>query len=65
MMSSNALVSPPDDEKNENLDPKLDECTGLEKQDKMKLLVGTCVLKIRLHNHNIGEVPGVSLMFER
>ena len=48
----------PDDEKNENLDPKLDECTGLEKQDKMKLLVGTCVLKIGLHSHNI------SLMFE-
>ena len=43
----------PDNEKNEDLDPKLEERTGLENQDKMKLLVGTCLLKIRLNCHNI------------
>lgn len=43
----------PDDEKNENLDPKPEERTGLEDQNKMKLLVGTYLLKIRLNCHNI------------
>ena len=43
----------PDNEKNENLDPKPEERAGLEDRSKMKLLVGTCVLKIRLHCHNI------------
>ena len=42
-----------DNEKNEYLDPKPEERAGLEDRSKMKLLVGTCVLKIRLHCHNI------------
>ena len=41
----------PDNEKNENLDSKPEERAGLENQNKMKLLVGTCLLKIRLHCH--------------
>ena len=41
-----------DDEENENLDPKPEERAGIEDRSKMKLLVGTCVLKFRLHCHN-------------
>ena len=43
----------PDNEKNENLDPEPEQRTGLEDQNKMKLLVGTCLLKIRLQCHDI------------
>ena len=42
----------PDNEKNENLDPKPEEPTGLQDQNKMKLLVHTCLLKITLHCHS-------------
>ena len=42
----------PDNEKNENLDLKPEEPTGLQDQNKMKLLVHTCLLKIRLHCHS-------------
>ena len=43
----------PDNENDENLDPKPEERTGLEDQNKMKLLVHTCLLKIRLHCHSL------------
>ena len=51
--SNLAIRSSPDNEKNENLDPRPEDRTGLEDQNKMKLLVDTCLLKIRLHCHNI------------